>query len=994
MKDTFIRLGLRTLLVALMLIPCAASAVTPGMLGGHDAAREAWIDSVMQTLDLRHRVGQLFIPMLDPRSTPAAKSAVKGYIDRYGIGGILISGGTTAQHAALIDYAQSISPIPLLVTLDGEWGPAMRLKDAERFPYNMTLGGIDDDTLLSDYGREVARQCRLLGVHVVFAPVLDVNSRPDNPVIGRRSFGEDAQRVSALGRAYSRGLEEGGVLSVAKHFPGHGDTGTDSHKALPTVDHSAETLRKVDLLPFADYVKDGFGGVMVGHLNVPALDNSGRASSMSRRITEGVLRNDLGFEGLVFTDGLAMKGATPPEGGDNCVGALIAGADMLVEPASIRTSMTAILEAVKSGRLPESTIDERCRSVLRWKYALGLSRRPTPSPADLRTRMNGAESENVRRRLTAASVICLDNADGILPIGRLDTASIAVVNIGAPARNTFSGYCARYAKIDVYSASGGTPLTSAVKKDILSHDIVIAAVYDDDAAARAALSSLKDAGKLVDVFFIGHYKVARFAPIASRTVVLCGENTALTQEYAAQALFGGIRVNATLPVTIKGVAPAGTGVGLLKTRLGYTNPEAHGFTTAMSREVDSLIRLGVRTGAFPGAVVLVAKDGDVVLERAYGYTDSQRTHRVSADSTLYDLASVSKIAGTLPGVMKAVDDGLLDITSPAARYIPGLRTEGRDKITLRQMLMHESGFPAGISNAAAVTDSDSYTGKLVSMRPTRDNTIKLARRAYANRNARLRTDITSHTRTDRTPWQIAPSLWVGPSTRDTLMNRIYNATLRDPGYRYSDLNFAMLMDAEERATGMPHEKWVAGKIFAPLGAWHTGYRPLEHFKPSEIAATEHDRWLRKATLRGYVHDELAAYSGGVQGNAGLFSTAGDLAKLGQMWLDGGRYGGQRIISEPVVREFMTARSDISRRGLGFDAPDMANPEASPTAPEAHPSTVGHLGFTGTCMWIDPSRDLIFIFLTNRINPSRDNRAWTDLDIRPKLFSAVISGLKQ
>lgn len=997
MKNTSIHiilLILRTLFVALLLVPCAALAHTPRMLGTHDAAREAWVDSVMLTLDLRHRVGQLFIPMLDPRSTPAAKTAVKGYIDRYGIGGILISGGTTAQHSALIDYAQSISPVPLLVTLDGEWGPAMRLKDAERFPYNMTLGGIDDDTLLYDYGREVARQCRLLGVQIVFSPVLDVNSRPDNPVIGRRSFGEDPQNVSRLGRAYSRGLEDGGVLSVAKHFPGHGDTGTDSHKALPTIDHSAATLRKVDLLPFADYVKSGLGGVMVGHLNVPALDNSGRASSMSRRITEGTLRKELGFEGLIFTDGLAMKGATPPDGSDNCVGALMAGADMLVEPASIKASMAAILEAVKSGRLSESTIDDRCRSVLRWKYTLGLSHRPAAAPADLRRRMNGPESESVRRKLTAASVICLDNADGILPISRLDTASIAVVNIGAPARNTFSGYCARYAKVDVYSVSGAGPLSAAVRKEILSHDIVIAGVYDDDAAARTALSSLKDAHRLVDVFFIGHYKVARFAPLTSRAVLMCGENTSLSQEYAAQALFGGIRVNATLPVTIKGVAPAGTGVGLLKTRLGYTIPEAKGFSSAMARDVDSLIRLGVRTGAFPGALVLVARDGDVVMERAYGYTDSQHTRKVLADSTLYDLASVSKIAGTLPGVMKAADDGLLDISSPAARYIPGLRTPGRDKITLRQMLMHESGFPAGISNAAAVTDSSSYTGKLVSIRPTGDNTIKLARRAYANRNARLRTDITSHARTERTPWQIAPSLWVGPATRDTLMNRICNAELRDPGYRYSDLNFALLMDAEERATGIPHEKWVAEKIFAPLGAWHTGYRPLERFKPAEIAATEHDRWLRKATLRGYVHDELAAYSGGVQGNAGLFSTAGDLAKLGQMWLDGGYYGGERLISEPVVREFMTARSEISRRGLGFDAPDMANPEASPTAPEAHSSTVGHLGFTGTCMWIDPSRDLIFIFLTNRINPSRDNKAWADLDIRPKLFSAVLSGLKQ
>ena len=270
--------------------------------------------------------------------------------------------------------------------------------------------------------------------------------------------------------------------------------------------------------------------------------------------------------------------------------------------------------------------------------------------------MNGPESENMRRRLTAASIICLDNADGLLPLHRLDTTSIAVVNIGAPAHNTFSQFCARYAKVDVYSSAGESGITAATLGKILSHDVVIAAVYDDNAACRAALSKLKGATNLIEVFLTGHYKVARFAPLDNRSVILCGENTRLSQEYAAQALFGGIRVNATLPVTIKGVAPVGTGIGLVKTRLGYTTPEDRGFTPALAKATDSLMRLGVRTGAFPGGVLLVAKDGDIVLEKAYGYTDSAHTRRVSADSTLYDLASVSKIAGTLPGVMKAADE--------------------------------------------------------------------------------------------------------------------------------------------------------------------------------------------------------------------------------------------------------------------------------------------------------------------------------------------------
>jgi beta-glucosidase-like glycosyl hydrolase/CubicO group peptidase (beta-lactamase class C family) len=980
--------------VAALLMPAMAGAALPKMItDSASAERDAWVDSVMSTLDLRHRIGQLFITGLNPQTPETSRVTIKDYAERYGVGGIIVSGGTTAQHAAMIDYAQSVSSVPLMVTLDGEWGPAMRLKDADRFPYNMTLGGIDDENLLYEFGREAARQCRLLGVQVMFAPVLDVNSCPENPVIGRRSFGENPERVSALGCAYARGLEDGGVMAVAKHFPGHGDTNSDSHKTLPKVNHSMRTLRDVDLHPFVNYVNSGRGGVMVGHLSVPALDKSGTASSMSQRITEGLLRKQLGFEGIIFTDGLGMKGAIPPGGGNNTLGALLAGADMLLNPRSPHASMDAILDAIKKGRISEATINEHCRRVLEWKYALGLSHRPAPACADLREQMNNYESETVRRRLTAASIICVDNANGLLPLHRLDTTDIAVVNIGAPANNRFTEYCARYAPVAPYSATAASPLSASTLKSVLSHDVIVAAVYDDDAAAVAALSALKKSGKnVIEVFLIGHYKVAKFAPLDCHTVLLCAEDSELTQEYAAQAVFGGIRVNATMPVTVKGVAKAGMGVGIVKTRLGYTNPEAKNFKHAMSVTVDSLVKAGLKCGAYPGAVVLVAKDGDIVLERGYGYTDSQHKYAVKADSTLYDLASVTKIAGTLPGVMKAIDDNFLDLGTPASRYIPALRQPDRNYITLRQLLLHESGFPAGISAAAAVVDTCSYTGKLVSATPTADNTIMITSHAYANRRARLRTDLTSTVATDGMPWQIAPKLWVGPTTRDTLMQRIYNVEMRDRKYRYSDLNFALLMDAEQRATGISHEEWVNSRIFAPLGAWHTLYRPLQRFSQKDIAATEHDRWLRGTTLCGYVHDELAAFSGGVQGNAGLFSTAGDLAKLGQMWLNGGRYGSDQLLSEGTVNAFLTERSDISRRGLGFDAPDTDNPDSSPTTAIAHPSTIGHLGFTGTCMWIDPSRNLIFIFLSNRVNPSRENPAWTSLDIRPKLFSTILMGM--
>ncbi len=977
-----------SLCIAALLCLSTTWAVTPKMLADVDRkACDRWVDSVYNSLTSRQRIAQLIIANVSPAAGQSSRNSISLLVKTNDIGGLLFSKGTLAQFADMTSYAQSIARTPLLMTLDGEWGPAMRIAELSRFPHNMALGAISDDRLIYDYGREVARQCRLLGEHVNFAPVADVNSNPDNPVIGYRAFGEDPQRVSALVRAYSRGLEDGGVMSVAKHFPGHGDTSDDSHHALPTVDHSARELDEVDLVPFRTYINAGLSGVMVGHLNVPALDKSGTPASLSSKITTDLLRKKLGFEGMIFTDALAMDGANSKT--NSAVAALQAGADALLGAKDPIGDIRAIEQAIKKGKLKQADIDSRCRKMLTYKYILGLSKPQRINKATLLNDLQTPQSEALNRRIAAACITAIRNDKGILPLTSLWNKSIAVVSIGKAPNSEFANICAKYAHTTNYV---GTERLSAIKQS----DVIIAPVYNDNAACRQQLAQLVKTGrKVIPVFFINPYRMAKFADVIkqSPTLIIAYDDTPELCSYAAQAVFGGINVSGKLPVEVEGVAQRGSGVRLPKTRLAYTTPADAGMQSWVADSIDAIITKGLKTSAFPGCQVLVAKDGNVVIDRNYGYTDYQKTTRVTSD-VVYDLASVSKATGTLPGVMAAYDDHLFDLDRPASTYITPLQGTDKEGITVRQLLYHETGMPASLNVFAMMMDTASYTGPLFTAKPTRANTIKFANRSYGNASARLRNDLMSKTSTAEFPIEAARNFYVGPATIDTVMQRIYNATLRpDNSYNYSCLNFALLMDMEQRVTGRPHQEFVAERIYHPLGMANTGYRPLTFTKRTLIAPTENDKFLRRQTVHGYAHDELAAMSGGVQGNAGLFSTATDLSRLCQMWLNGGEYGGERVLSPATVKLFTTAKSPTCRRGLGFDKPDTVNPDNSPTTELADPSVYGHLGFTGTCFWVDPSNGLVFIFLTNRVNPSRDNAAFNSLNPRPRLLEQVYRSLQ-
>ena len=978
------------LLLSLVAIP--SFAIRPTLLKEKsNATCKAWVDSVYQSMSDRQRVAQLFIPTINPRNEATAKGLISKYIKTEKMGGLLFYRGEVEEYVALTNYAQSIADVPVLMTLDGEWGLSMRMKNTPRFPYNMGLGAITNEQLLYEYGREMARECREMGIHVNFAPVLDVNSNPDNPVIGYRSFGEDQARVARLGVAYSRGLEDGGVLSVSKHFPGHGDTSVDSHKALPTVSHDKATFDAVDLFPFKKYINSGLSGVMVGHLSVPALDKSGTPASLSKVITSDLLRDEMGFEGLIFTDALEMKGANSST--NNCVSALLAGADVLLSPENPVNDLDAVMRAIKSGKITMSMIEARCKKMLTYKYVLKLTTEMPIKENGIYERLNSTFADDVNRKLSANLITAVRNNTNLLPIRGLAERSIAAVNLGEQSENEFTRYVKKYAKVDVYSTSGtfSDHTLSAIK----NHDVVIVGVFNHKASARQAFAQLKNIPNLVPVFFVNPYEMAQFKPSLEElnTLVLCYDDTPYIREYAAQAIFGGINVVGELPVNLDGIAKMGDGAKIKQSRLGYTTPTLVGMKPTLEWRIDSLVNVGLETKAFPGCQVLVAKDGNVIFDKSYGTLDFVNNVKVT-DGTLYDLASVSKATGTLSGIMKAYDEGLFELDVPASNYIEGLKGGDKADIKVRELLYHESGMPAAVNMFNMMMDTTTYSGKLIQPKYSEIYSIKIENGAYGHKDARLRQDILSSKPTEKFNIEASKAIYVGQETLDTIMSRIYNIKLRNTKrYNYSCLNFCLLMNIEENVTGRPHDEWVDETIFAPLGAYTTCYRPLNYWSKNEIAPTEKDNYLRRQTVHGYVHDETANFSGGVQGNAGLFSNANDLAKLCQMWLNGGEYGGERILSEKTVKLFTTSKSSTCRRGLGFDKPDKRNEKNSPTCREASAATYGHTGFTGTCFWVDPDSQLIYIFLCNRVNPTRNNSAFSQLSIRPRIFSEIYEAMK-
>lgn len=957
-----------------------------------------WVDSIMDKLSFKEKVGQLFIYTIAPVDTKRNLELLREAVDTYKVGGLLFSGGKMQTQVDLTNRAQKQAKVPVMITFDGEWGLAMRLRGTPIFPRNMVLGCIRDNQLIYEYGSEVARQCRQIGVQVNFAPVADVNINPKNPVINTRSFGEDPVQVADKVIAYASGLEGGGVLSVCKHFPGHGDTDVDSHKALPVLPFTRERLDSVELYPFKKAIRAGLGGMMVGHLQVPVIEPiGGLPSSLSRNVVYDLLTDELAFKGLIFTDALAMKGVSG--NGYVSLQALKAGNDMVLAPRNLKEEIPAVLEAVEKGELTKEDIENKCRKVLTYKYVLGLKKKPHIQLSGLEQRINSPQTRDLIRQLNLAAITVLNNKNHILPLHVDKEQTIALLEVGKPGETEIlAKQMSRYTSLARFRLRPNQTEeeNQRLRDSLATYKRIVVAISEQRLAPyHSFFTKFAPESPAIYLFFTPGKMMLQIHRAVSHAsaVVLGHSHTSDVQRQVADVLFAKATADGRLSASVGGLFPTGAGVTITpKTPLHFI-PEEYGLSSALLKKIDTIALDGIQQGAYPGCQVVVLKNGHIMVDKSFGTYTGKGSPRVES-TNIYDLASLSKTTGTLLAVMKLYDKGRFNLTDKISDYLPFLQRTDKKDITIQEILYHQSGLPSWLPFYQETIDKDSYDGRLFSARKDAHHPVQIGTTTWANPKFKFKSEYISPVKTGDYTIQICDSLWLNRSFRKVIEEKIVEAPLKQKRYVYSDIGFILLGMLVEQLAGMPMEAYLQREFYEPMGLERTGYLPLRRFAKSEIVPSNKDRFLRKETLQGYVHDEASAFFGGLAGNAGLFSTAREVARVYQMLLNGGEIDGQRYLSKETCNLFTTEVSKISRRGLGFDKPDMEDSKKGNCASGVPAEVYGHTGFTGTCAWVDPVNDLVYVFLSNRIYPNVTNRKLNQLHIRERIQEAIYGAMKK
>lgn len=943
-----------------------------------------WADSVYSTMTLEQKIGQLFMVATHSNRNEAYYQYFDKLIQNQQIGGLIFFQGGPHRQVKLTNRYQALSKVPLMIGIDGEWGLGMRLDSIEDFPKQMTLGAIQDNTLIWQMGREIGRQCQLAGVHVNFAPVADINSNPRNPVIGMRSFGEDRDNVTAKAAAYMKGLQQSRVIATAKHFPGHGDTDSDSHYTLPVLSHSTDHLNDSDLHPFRQLIADSLAGIVTGHLYVPVLENTPYlASSLSEKVVTDLLKKQMGFQGLVFTDAMNMQGVkrgrTAVEAN---IKAITAGNDVLVYAENIGETIKRLKSDIQKGVIDSMMIEQKVKKILRAKYWVGAHRFQPISTQKLQQTLQTPHTSALTRSLCEHATTLVRNERQMLPIRTLDTCSFASISIGEGGINMFQQTLSRYAafKHIVYAER---PSTAEEVESLLSQvgeaNVVLVSLHDNrrnflkpfyiSPATIELLNRLQQKAKVIVSLFATPYALKQLP--ATAAVVCAYENLPDLQIVAAQQIFGALPFRGRLPVTVEGMYALGTGYQT-KTlqKLQFGLPEQVGISSSKLTRIDTLVRNCIQARIFPGCQILIARKGRVVFQKNYGTLTYDNYNEKVTNETLYDVASVTKVAATLQAVMYLYEQGALDLKQKAAQYLPELLGTNKAYITIEELLAHRSG--------------------LVAFYPTLWERTKTG-------GGGLMPEYYSAVRDSLFSLPIAPKLFAKAALRDSVWKWVIRSPIRKDTngkhpFVYSDLGILMLQKVVESITQQPLDEFLQQNFYESLGMTMTRFRPLGHFPESQIAPTENDFAYRNQLLRGTVHDQMAAVYGGVAGHAGLFSCAYDLAILMQMNLQKGLYGDRRYFQEETVPFFAKTFDSANHRGLGWDkAP--ANRESNFVAESASDISFGHSGFTGTMVWADPQEELVFVMLSNRVHPNADNNQINRQKIRRRIHEMVYQAIQ-
>lgn len=961
----------------LLLLPFSLAAQQP-------ASR--WADSVFATLTPEQKIAQLMVIRLS--SGNAAKTTVTFYnkevedaIRKYNIGGICLFQGGPVTQAGYINYFQSIAQTPILICIDGENGVGMRMDSVEGLPHQMMLGATTDAGLLYRFGKIVGQQCKRAGIQVNYAPVVDINNNPDNPVINDRSFGEDKYKVAAFGVNYMRGMQDEGVMACAKHFPGHGDVAVDSHKDLPVISKTMAELDSLELYPFREMIKAGVGSMMVAHLSIPAIDDRpNRPTSISYNNVTGLLRNTLGFTGLTFTDALEMKGVSKYfPGGDASVQSLIAGNDMLCLPGDIPDAIEKIKAAIAANQLSQQDLDAHVKKVLEAKFRYGLA---TLKPVDTYhlTEDLNRSLPALDREIAENAVTLLRNEDPfVFPLPVNTSKRVAYIGFGLSADNAFGERMRQDYRAHCYYFDYS--LDSSKANALLSlltnrYDEVIIGLHNyarypanNFGISDAALSlvrTIQQQFNSVTFAFGNPYAIKNFC--SAKNLVACYEDDAMIQRTAADLLNGRFTARGRLPVTVCPELPYGSGI-LAVHQLADIAPGLEGLKADVLNNIDSIANDAIAKHAFPGCVVLVARNGKVVLNRAYGYLTYDSTAPVYSQ-TIYDMASVTKIMATLLSVMKLYDEGKIKLQKTLGDYLPWTKGTNKAGLKIYDILLHQAGLKSFIPFFRETLDSthpDLVSAKFYSMKPDSLHSIRVADHMF------MRNDWT-----------------------DTIYERILKSPVGKQGvYIYSDNDFIFLGKIVEALSGLTLDQYAKQNFYDKLGLTFTGFKPRERFPLNYIAPTENEKGFRNQQLWGDVHDPGSAMFGGVAGHAGLFTNAYDLSVLCQMLLNGGTFGGQELLKKKTISYFSEYHGENSRRGIGFDKPEKDNATSKDPYPAraASPLTIGHTGYTGTCFWIDPKYNLVFVFLANRVYPDGGaNMKISTLSVRRKILDTVYDAM--
>jgi len=940
-----------------------------------------WVDSVFSSLSIEEKIAQsIFLATWSDRDI-GHYIEIDRTIRDYGIGGLVFFQGAPAKQAELINHYQSISRVPLATAMDGEWGAGMRLELLQDYTYQMTLGAINNDSLIYEMGMRIAEEFKLLGLTINLAPVADINNNPDNPVINYRSFGEDRHLVARKVQMYFTGMQDKGILATAKHFPGHGDTSTDSHYDLPVIKHTRERFDSLELYPFRTAIEGGIGAIMSAHLNIPALDTSSNLpSTLSKPIMTGLLKEELGFKGLAITDAMNMKGVTDYfNPGEAEAIAYAAGNDIIEYVSDVELAINAIKDYYDQGKITYSQIESTTRKILALKYWSGLFAEKPADKKAVEKSMHNINSAFIRK-LYANALTVLNNANNIIPVKNLDRTRIACLAVNRSNKTAFQSMAEKYTRTDNYYWTEGMNNGDSLLQKLERYDIVITGIFDTDqrpyrnfgisGEEEKFIEKLGARTKLIAVYFGNPYALERIRSLQdAEGLILAYQENNYTEELSVQLIFGGIGGHGRLPVTINQKYRQGYGIltpGNIRLQYGY--PEDAGLASeVIEKKIDSLATSGLEAGAYPGCEVILARKGIVFFHKCYGsHTYNSRID--VQDNDLYDLASVTKVAASTTGLMKLGGKGLFSPDDRLVDYVPEMRFSDKKDLVFREILAHQAGLYPWIPYwKNTLRNNDTYKWR----------TIK-------------------RVQSDRYPGTVANGLYVHRNYFNRIKRAIKRSPMGEKEYVYSGLVFFLIPSIIEDLSRENYEDFLYRNIYHKLGAWDIVFNPFRFYPETSIVPTEVDTLFRKQLLHGYVHDEGAAMMGGFSGNAGLFATANDLIKLMEMYRREGVYGGEQILNKETIREYTGYQFPGNRRGLGFDKPLVDEKDGTGEdypCPGASASSFGHSGFTGTFVWVDPEYDLSYVFLSNRVYPTRENNLLYDLNIRTEILQSVYDSIK-